>query len=76
MKRKIEEMSNWDILTYLRIEQNWMVQSHYEKGDIEDMGELEFTVEEWEDFTDFACNCFDHVKSETMYAIIEEWKNK
>ena len=27
--RNIEEMSNWDILTYLRTERNWMVQTHY-----------------------------------------------
>jgi len=31
---EIEKMENWDILTYLREERNWMVQSHYQRNDI------------------------------------------
>ena len=67
--RNIEEMSNWDILTYLRTERNWMVQTHYLRQQID----CEFTDAEWVDFTNFACDSFDYVKKEIMDTIVELW---
>lgn len=33
--KNIEKMSDWDILTYLRINRNWMVKTHYSREDID-----------------------------------------
>lgn len=70
---EIEKMENWDILTYLREERNWMVQSHYTRGDIAEEFNKTFTDDEWCGFCEFACDCFDNVKEEIMEAIIEEF---
>jgi len=66
-------MKDWDILMYLRIERNWMVQSHYCRSDIEEMYEITFTDDKWEEFTNFACDLFDNVKKEMMDDIVECW---
>jgi hypothetical protein len=70
---EIELMEDWDILTYLRLNRNWMVQSHYSRRDIESIYEIKFTDLEWEDFTDFACDKFDYMKENNMDLIIDFW---
>ena len=75
-KMKIDELKNWDILTYLRLKRNWMVQSHYSREDIERDFGLKFKNDlEWEEFTDFACDEFDNVKHDLMYATVEAFEN-
>ncbi len=70
---EIKEMSNWEILTYLRLERNWMVQSHYSREDIEELYELKFTDDEWSEFTEFACDSFENFSEGIMSSIIECW---
>jgi hypothetical protein len=71
MKKKIEDLKDWDILTYLRLQRNWMVLSHYSREDIErDFGHKFADDEEWADFTAFACNIFDNVKHDLMINMI------
>lgn len=73
--RDINKMGDWEILTYLRLERKWMVQSHYSKEDIENDFGLTFKEDEdWEIFTEFACNSFDDVKFEVMNAIVQAFE--
>ena len=71
--KNIDEMKNWDILTYLRLKREWMVQSHYTREDISRNFDKDFSDEEWEAFCEIACDSFDNVKVEIMTAIIELW---
>ena len=73
---EIEKMENWDILTYLREERNWMVQSHYTREDIAEYFNKTFTDDEWSEFCEFACDSFDIVKEEIMVAIVEGFRKK
>jgi hypothetical protein len=71
------DIISWDILEYLRFKQNWMVQSHYDREDIEEIFDLKFeSDDEWQNFTCFACDGFDTVKEVTMNAIVECWKQR
>lgn len=69
--KDIEKMTDWEILTYLRLERKWMVQSHYIKSDIEDMIGEELEDDDWENFTEYACDAFDNVKEDIMISIID-----
>lgn len=71
--KNIDKMENWDILTYLRLKREWMVQSHFTREDISRNFGKDFSDEEWEDFCVIACDAFDNVKVEIMAAIIELW---
>lgn len=71
--KNIDEMKNWDILKYLRLKREWMVQSHYTREDISRNFGKDFSDEEWENFCGIACDSFDNVKVEIMTAIIELW---
>ena len=67
----IEEMKDWDILVYLRENRNWMVQSHYDRDDIERLFDIKFNSDEdWLDFTVFACDSFDNCKEVIMSTIV------
>lgn len=70
---EIEKMNDWEILTYLREERNWMVQSHYSREDIAEYFNKTFTDDEWCEFCEFACDCFDNVKKEIMDTIVDEF---
>ncbi len=72
----IEEMKDWDILTYLRINRNWMVQSHYSREDIESMYGLTLSDDDWCSFTEHACDAFDYVKEDVMDLIVETFEEK
>lgn len=71
--KNIDEMKNWDILKYLRLKREWMVQSHYTREDISHNFGKDFSDEEWETFCEIACDSFDNIKVEIMTAIIELW---
>jgi hypothetical protein len=74
--RIIEKMDDWDVLLYLRLEKKWMVQSHFTKSDIEHYNHVEFTDDEWEDFTQFSCDLFDESKDELMSIHVSLWKER
>jgi len=74
-KKEIEDLKDWDILKYLRLQRNWMVQSHYSREDIERDFSHKFADDvEWADFTDFACNSFDNAKYDLMNTMIREFE--
>jgi hypothetical protein len=70
--KDIDKMTDWEILTYLRQNREWMVQSHYSKHDIENMYGITFDSEEdWIEFTNRACESFDYVKHDLMSVIVD-----
>lgn len=75
--KNISEMEDWEILTYLRENRKWMVQSHYDKADIVKIFNVKFKDDdEWNEFTEFACDQFDYCKNGIMYSIIDEWNDR
>ena len=70
----LEGIPNWDLLTYLRENRNWMVQSHCDRDEIEEMNGKKFTDSEWYYFTRFACDRFDNIRFEDMNGIIYAWQ--
>jgi len=71
----LKKIDDWTLLTYLRDNRNWMVQSHYAREDIEHMLGIKFTKSEWYSFTSFACDSFEYCKSDIMDAILDCWKS-
>jgi len=69
----LKKIDDWTLLTYLRDNRNWMVQSHYAREDIEHMLGSKFTKSEWYSFTSFACDKFDFCKCQLMYQILICW---
>jgi hypothetical protein len=49
-----------------------MVQSHYDRDDIERLFDIKFNSDEdWLDFTVFACDSFDNCKEVIMSTIVD-----
>ena len=71
----LKKIKNWTLLTYLRENRNWMVQSHFNRKDIEHIRGSKFTNSEWSNFTSFACDSCEYCKSDIMDAILYCWKS-
>lgn len=72
----LKKIDNWTLLTYLRENRNWMVQSHFSRKDIEHMRGSKFTNSEWSNFTIFSCDSFEYCKSDIMDTILDCWKSE
>ena len=57
--KNIEEMSDVEILAYVRDERNWMIESFITKADLEKKCDRKFSDFVWPVFRNFICKVID-----------------
>jgi len=60
-----------DILTYIKLNRNYMVYSGYSREDYKEHFDLDFTDESWEEFTDKLEDNWEHIKYDSVSAMVD-----
>ena len=70
--KRIDKMSNLEILQFVRDERNWMIESVITKKDLEKKCDREFSDFLWPIIRNFVCSTFDNEPIKTLQKATKE----